>query len=150
MKKNIEFRKINNSFQEGLSNDIKQAKNSDKVFVSANESRRIYKLCQNEYKKLLKENITKTYKKSDRRKVNNMNSHAKEITEKLPISDRMEKLQETEAYIIINDFKKDFMPFNKPFKIKYRKNKQSYFGHDQPTNTTDHKSKLMKGDFMCN
>ena len=39
------------------------------------------------------------------------------------------------------------MPFNKPFKIKYRKNKQSYFGQDQPTNTTDHKSKLMEGDF---
>ena len=42
------------------------------------------------------------------------------------------------------------MPFNKPFKIKYRKNKQSYSGQDQQTNTTDHKSKPMEGDFMCN
>ena len=60
------------------------------------------------YKRLLKENITKTYKKSDRRKVNNVNSHAKRITEKLPISDRVEKLQEAEAYITVKDHKENF------------------------------------------
>ena len=54
MIKNIEFRKINNSFQEKLSNDIKQIKNSDKVFISADKSRNVYKLGQSEYKKLLK------------------------------------------------------------------------------------------------
>ena len=107
MIKNIEFRKINNSFQEKLSNDIKQIKNSDKVFISADKSRNVYKLGQSEYKKLLKRNITKKYKKSDRRKVSNVNSHAKRITEKLPTSDRIEKLQETEAYITIKDHKED-------------------------------------------
>ena len=91
MIRNIEFRKINNSFEERLSNDIKQIKNSDKVFVSADKSRHIYKLGQSKYKKLLKENITKTYKMPDRLKVNHVNSHAKRITEKLPISDRTEK-----------------------------------------------------------
>ena len=54
MIKNIEFRKINNSFQEKLSNDIKQIKNSDKVFISADKSRNVHKLGQSEYKKLLK------------------------------------------------------------------------------------------------
>ena len=38
MIKNIEFRTINNSFQEKLSNDIKQIQNSEKVFVSADKS----------------------------------------------------------------------------------------------------------------
>ena len=33
------------------------------------------------------------YKKFDLRKVNKVNSHAKRITEKLPISGRIEKLQ---------------------------------------------------------
>ena len=108
MAKNIEFRKVNNSFQERLINDIKQTKNSDKVLLSIDKSRHAYSLGQKEYKKLLKENITKTYKKSDRRKVNNMNSHAKRITEKLPISGRIEKLHETEAYITIKDHKEDF------------------------------------------
>ena len=53
MIKNIEFRKINKSFQERLSNDIKQKKNNDKVFISANKSRNAYKLDQSQYKKLL-------------------------------------------------------------------------------------------------
>ena len=54
-----------------------------------------------------------------------MSCHAKRRTEKLPISEMIEKLQE-------------FMPLKKPFKIKYRKNKQSYSRQDQPTNTNDH------------
>ena len=62
MIKNIEFRKINNSFQEKLSNDIKQIQNSEKVFVSADKSWHMYKLGQSEYKKLLKDNIKKTVK----------------------------------------------------------------------------------------
>ena len=54
MVKNIEFRKMNDGFQEKLSNDIKQIKNSDKVFVSVSKSRHVDKLGQCEYKKLLK------------------------------------------------------------------------------------------------
>ena len=73
-----------------------------KVFIS------VYKLGQSEYKKLLKENITKTHRKPDRRKVNNVSSHAKRMIEKLPISNRIEKLQETEAYITIKDHEEDF------------------------------------------
>ena len=98
MIKNIEFRKINNGFQEKLSNDIMQMKNSVKVFISADKSRHVYKRVQCEYEKLLRENITMTYQL----KVNNVNSH-KRITIKLPISDRIVKLQEKEAYITIND-----------------------------------------------
>ena len=50
MIRNVEFKKINNIFQEKLSNDIKQIKNSNKVFVSADKSRHGNKLDQNEYK----------------------------------------------------------------------------------------------------
>ena len=49
------------------------------------------KQSQSKYKKLLEENITKTYKNSDQQKVNNVNSHPKRVTEKLPTSDRIEK-----------------------------------------------------------
>ena len=73
-----------------------------KVFIS------VYKLNQSEYKKLLKENITKTHRKPDRQKVHNVSSHAKKMIEKLPISNRIEKLQETEAYITIKDHEEDF------------------------------------------
>ena len=53
---------------------------------------------------LLKENITKNYK-SNITKLHNINKSAKKITEKLPLSDRIEKMQETEAYITIKDHK---------------------------------------------
>ena len=94
-------------FQEQLKSDIKQIKNN-KIFVSADKSRNTYMLQQEEYLKLSKENVTKTYKKSTREKLFNINRTSKEITEKLPISDRIDKMQETEAYITIKDHKEDF------------------------------------------
>ena len=63
MTKNVEFRNINNTFQEKLRNDVKELRESDKVFVSADKSLNIYKIEKDEYKKLLFENVTKTYKK---------------------------------------------------------------------------------------
>ena len=40
--KNLEFRKVNNQFQNKLNNDINEIKTSDKVFVAADKSRHIY------------------------------------------------------------------------------------------------------------
>ena len=61
--KNLEFRKVNNELKNKLNNDINQIKTSDKVFVAADQSRHIYKMEKDQYKKLLEENSTKTYKK---------------------------------------------------------------------------------------
>ena len=55
-------------FQEQLKSDIKQIKNN-KIFVSADKSRNTYMLQQEEYLKLSKENVTKTYKKSTRKTI---------------------------------------------------------------------------------
>ena len=66
-------------------------KNINKIFVFANKSRNIYEVEQEEYKNLIKEDITKNYKKSKLTKQYNINKSAKKITEKLPISDRIEK-----------------------------------------------------------
>ena len=60
-------------------------KSNNKVFVIADKSRNIYKLENDEYSKLLKENVTKTYKKSNFNKVRNINNEAKQITRTLPI-----------------------------------------------------------------
>ena len=45
-----------------------------------------------------------------------MNKQAKKIAEKLNIDDRIEKIQETEAYITIKDHKKGF-PNNSSFRL---------------------------------
>ena len=104
----VEFRQICNSFQGKLKNDIERIKKSHKIFIFADKSRNIYDVEQEEYKKLLKENITKNYKKSNLKKLHNINKSAKKITEKLPISDRIEKMEETKSYITIKKRKESF------------------------------------------
>ena len=91
-----------------LRDDIKEIKVSNKMFVSADKSRHIYKMEKDEYKKLLQDNITKTYKKSNGKKLRDINFAAKKIAEKLSIADRVEVMQETEAYITIKDHKDEF------------------------------------------
>ena len=51
------------------------------------------------------DNVTKTYKKSNRYKVNNINYEAKTLCEKLNIDDRLQQIQEMEAFITVKDHK---------------------------------------------
>ena len=77
----VEVREICYSFQGKLKNDIEHIKKSNKIFAWADKSRNIYKVEQEEYKKLLKENIIKNYEKSNLTKLYNINKSAKKITE---------------------------------------------------------------------
>ena len=49
----------------------------NKVLVSADKSRNLYKLERNQYENLLKENISKTYKRSTNKKIEKINNTAK-------------------------------------------------------------------------
>ena len=99
-------------------------KSINKVFVPTDKSRNIYKLEKEQYSKLLRENVTKTYKKSNFHKVCNINNKDKKITENLPVADRIDKLIEKEAYITKKDHKNDFpnkifCRLTKPVQIEY-------------------------------
>ena len=107
MIKNIEFRNVSNTFQDQLRNDISEIRNTEKVIRRADKTPNLYKMEKDDYNKYLTENITKTYKKSDMNKVNKLNLEAKKI-DKLSISDRVDRLQNNEAYITIKDHKKNF------------------------------------------
>ena len=61
-----------------------------------------------DYEKLMHENITKTYKKTNESKIKTINKSAKKIANRLNLEDRIEKLQESERYITIKDHKNDF------------------------------------------
>ena len=61
--KNIEFSNVINNFQKNLNDDIKRINTSKNVLAKADKSRNIYQLDKDDYKKYLRENITKTYKK---------------------------------------------------------------------------------------
>ena len=86
---------MSNSFQRQLTNDIKTINSSDKVFVSADKSRNIYKMDKDQYTKLLNEIITKAYRKANKNFVNKINKDAKKIVKSLSIDDRIEKTQES-------------------------------------------------------
>ena len=113
--KNIQFRKVNNSFQSQLNEDIKQINRHGKIFVPAGKSRNSYKIDCETCEKLLHENITKTYKKMDKKKVRAINIAAKKIAQDLELEDEIEKVQESECYITVKDHREDF-----PHKIPCR------------------------------
>ena len=117
---NIKFRNVNNDFHKKLKNDINEIKTCNKILVSADKSRNLYKVEKDQYQKLFKENITKTYKKSTNKKIEKINYTAKQITEKLSTANRVPMLEETEAYITIKDHKSEF-----PNKIQCRLINQS-------------------------
>ena len=70
MIKNIPFRHVTNNFLAKLKNYIKEINNTDELLINADNSTNIYKFSADQYKKHLCDNVTKTYKKSNRNKVN--------------------------------------------------------------------------------
>ena len=108
MIKNLEFKRVNNEFQSNLRNDIRQIRRSNNLFISADKSRNIYKVSKASYERMMHENVTKTYKKCNTNKSNSINFKAKQIASKLKIDDRVQKLDENEAYVTIKEHKEGF------------------------------------------
>jgi len=108
MIQNLEFEPVKNEFLDNLKEDIEKINKSKKLLVSADKSRHLYLLEREDYKKLLTENITKEYKRSTPDKVTANNVESKVISDKLGLSNRIEKVKESEAYITIKDHKEYF------------------------------------------
>ena len=70
---------------------------------------------KDDYNKYVRDNVTKTYKRSTPNRVKNINYKSKLLAEKLAIDDRIEKIEETEAYITVKDHKEGF-----PHKLSFR------------------------------
>ena len=90
--KNIEFRYVSNTVQEQLARDIKQIKYTSIGIVPADKTRNLYKVEKEDFEKYLRDNITKTYKKSTNSKVNRVDLDVKKIADKLLITDRIDQL----------------------------------------------------------
>ena len=108
MIKNV-FKNVNNTFQTQLLNDVKKIEDSDKTFIPADKSRKIYLLSKDEYQKLLLKSVTKTYKMTNRRNVYGINNEAKSIAIQLSIDNRIERIYENDSYITIKYHKEDFL-----------------------------------------
>ena len=106
--KNIEFKTVRNNFQHQVSRDLRSINNSKKIFVPADKTRNMYGLEPKTYEKLLKDNVTKGYKKTSRDIVANVNKEAFAITEELSLSERVQCIAENPAFITIKDHKPNF------------------------------------------
>ena len=76
---------------------------SSNILVFADKTSNIY-----EHRKILKENITKTYKKAPNNLEHEINLEAKEIAEKRELDHRINCLAKTQAFITMKDHKEDF------------------------------------------
>ena len=86
----IKFKQNMNSFQKQLKNDLKEIKKSSDLLVFADKTSNIYKMCTGDYNKLLKDNITKTYKHAPPKLEKSINLEAKHIATNLKLDDRIE------------------------------------------------------------
>ena len=105
---NVTFIHNTNSFQKKLCADVTEIKNSRNIYVFADKTNNIYRMSTSEHNKLLKENVTKTYKKAPEKLQKSINLEAKSIAAKLKLSDRIEKLGEAPAYVTLKDHKENF------------------------------------------
>ena len=104
----IKSRIIKDNFQRKLKDDILNIKSSPDVYAFADKTTNIYKLPPQDYRKLLHENITKSYKKLPTRLEKSVNLEAKEIAAGVKLDDRIEYMAKASAYITLKDHKDNF------------------------------------------
>ena len=108
MIQHITFKPARNEFQNRLRDDIRTIKSSSKAFIPADKSRNFYEMDKTSHDKLYVENITKTYKKTDNTAYEQVNKEAKFMAKELGISEKVECLAKSTAFITLKDHKEDF------------------------------------------
>ena len=109
MIKNIKFQPIRCTFQKQLAADIrKNTIESDRLLVAADKTTNYYKLETQEYKQLLHNNITKSYRKLDKTIASRITSEAKQIANNLELDNRIPATAEKPAFITLKDHKDNF------------------------------------------
>ena len=109
----MEFRAINCEFQHQLKKDTKvKIKKGNSMLMKADKTSNYYRISTDRHNKLLNENITQKYRKTNSEDVDMINKEPKMITTRLGIDDRVEQLAQRNAFITLKDHKQNFM--NKP------------------------------------
>ena len=123
----------------------KEIKNSNQVFVTANKAKNIYKINFDNYTKLLNNNYTANYKKTNDSQMKDINKEAKIVTIKLNLDKRIETFPKLCLFIMLKDHKSNFNNNSKcclinPAKSKIGKISKFYL--DKINQSIRHKSQL--------
>ena len=108
MVRNIELKNVKSSFQQELRHDVKRIKEDQKLLILAGKTNNLYRLTTDEYNKLLTENISKSYKKTDKSSLNRINTESKNIAKDLKLEERIEKQSQHQLFITVKDHKDNF------------------------------------------
>ena len=108
MVRNIEFKNVKPKFQQQLQNDMKSIKQDPKLLIPADRINNLYRLTTDEYNKLLTENISKSYKRTDKSSLNSINTEAKNIAKDFKLEDRIEQHSQHQSFITLKDHKDNF------------------------------------------
>ena len=107
--KEIKFRKVKNQFQNKLKDDIKKVRSSNKTLTPADKTSNMYRREKEEYKHLLTNGITSTYRKARKDAAIKINrggiKHAKEAK----VFDRIEVNGTGNCFITLKDHKTNFI-----------------------------------------
>ena len=94
------------NYNSKLNSDIKnKIKKPDILLIPTNKTTNFYTMNPSSYDKLIKENITKTYKKSSDELVEKLEAQSARIADRLKLDNRIEKLAKKEAFITLKDHK---------------------------------------------
>ncbi|XP_022799059.1 uncharacterized protein LOC111337095 [Stylophora pistillata] len=105
---NIKFKESKCNFQSQLNSDIKnKIKKPNTLLISADKTTNFYEMNPDSYGKLIKDNVTKTYRKASDNLVGKLDAQSARIAERLKLGDRVE-LAKKEAFITLKDHKLTF------------------------------------------
>ena len=103
--KTVKFGNRNDKFQNEIKDDINKIKSSLNVLITADRTTNMYELTPKEYKNLLRNNVTKTYRKAPPRLEKAINLEAKEIAQNINLDDRIAK---NKVFVTLKDHKQNF------------------------------------------
>ena len=104
----VEFDNRRNHFQRQLKNDVRDIKSDNRITVAADKSPKLYEMSVEDYGKMLLDNITKAYKKTNSAIIDTINREARDIADSLSLADRIEKTAVKSAFITLKDHKPNF------------------------------------------
>ena len=111
--RNIKFRKTYSEFQNQLNEDVRNINNSEEIYVPADKATSIYKVKLNDYNRLLNENVTAKYEKTEEETVSAINNQVKIIASKLNIQNKVECYSRSQASVTLKHHKPNFVNYSK-------------------------------------
>ena len=91
-----------------MKHDLNNIRREEKVIIAADKTRNFYKIEKERYIEYLNNNITKSYKKTDNRVIDDITKDDKKAAVDLDIHDRLYCTSKRECFITLKDHKPDF------------------------------------------